>query len=69
MTTADDGVGGSNFVWEVVARFSLFYKQSGAFVFAKSKAINFGFKDYFDRYIMQPPETYTAENHASSEFK
>ena len=31
MTTADDGVGGSNSVREVVARFSLFYKQSGAF--------------------------------------
>ena len=31
MTTADDGVGGSNSVWEVVARFSLFYKQNGAF--------------------------------------
>ena len=31
MTTADDGVGGSNSVWEVVACFSLFYKQNGAF--------------------------------------
>ena len=31
MTTADDGVGGSNSVREVVARFSLFYKQNGAF--------------------------------------
>ena len=31
MTTADDDVGGSNSVWEVVARFSLFYKQNGAF--------------------------------------
>ena len=31
MTTADDGVGGSNSVWEVVARFLLFYKQNGAF--------------------------------------
>ena len=30
MTTADDGVGGSNSVWEVIARFSLFYKQNGA---------------------------------------
>ena len=29
MTTADDGMGGSNSVWEVVARFSLFYKQNG----------------------------------------
>ena len=35
MTTADDGVGGSNSVWEVVACFSLFYKQKGAFWFAK----------------------------------
>ena len=35
MTTADDGVGGSNSVWEVVACFSLFYKQNGAFWFAK----------------------------------
>ena len=26
MTTADDGVGGSNFVSEVIVRFSLFYK-------------------------------------------
>ena len=31
MTTADDGMGGTNSVWEVVARFSLFYKQNGAF--------------------------------------
>ena len=31
MTTADDGVGGSNSACEVVARFSLFYKQNGAF--------------------------------------
>ena len=31
MTTAEDGVGGSNSVLEVVARFSLFYKQNGAF--------------------------------------
>ena len=29
--TCHDGVGGSNSVWEVVARFSLFYKQNGAF--------------------------------------
>ena len=48
MTTADDGVGASNSVWEVVARFSLFYKQNG---FAKSKGINFSLKDYFDRSI------------------
>ena len=51
MTTADDGVGGSNYVWQVVVRFSLFYKQTGAFRFAKSKAINSSFKDYFDRSI------------------
>ena len=31
MTTADDGVGGSNSVWQVFACFSLFYKQNGAF--------------------------------------
>ena len=31
MTTADDGVGGSSSAWQVVARFSLFYKQNGAF--------------------------------------
>ena len=31
MTTADDGVGGSNSVCEVVVRFLLFYKQNGAF--------------------------------------
>ena len=31
MTTADDGAGRSNSVREVVARFSLFYKQNGAF--------------------------------------
>ena len=43
MTTADDGMGGSNSVREVVACFSLFYKQNGAFRFAKSKAINFSF--------------------------
>ena len=30
MTTADDGVGGSNSIQQVVARFSLFYKQNGA---------------------------------------
>ena len=30
MATADDGVDGGNSVWEVVARFSLFYKQNGA---------------------------------------
>ena len=51
MTTADDDASGSNFVSEVVVRFSLFYKQNGAFWLAKSKAINFSFKDYFDRSI------------------
>ena len=49
MTTADDGASGSNFVCEDVARFSLLYKQIGAFWFAKSKAVNFSFQDYFDR--------------------
>ena len=34
-----------------VVRFSLFCKQNGAFWLAKSKAINFSFKDYFDRSI------------------
>ena len=51
MTTADDDASGSNFVSEVAVRFSLFYKQSGAFWLAKSKTINFSFKDYFDRSI------------------
>ena len=51
MTTADDGVGGSNSVWEVVARFSLFSNKMVLWGFAKSKAINFSFKDYFDRSI------------------
>ena len=51
MTTADDDVGGNNSVLQVVAHFSLFYKQNGAFGFAKSKATNFSFKDYFDRAI------------------
>ena len=51
MTTADDDVSGSNFVSEVVVHFSLFYKQNCAFWLAKSKAINFSFKDYFDRSI------------------
>ena len=31
MTTAGDSASGSNFIREVVARFSLFYKQNGAF--------------------------------------
>ena len=43
MTTADDNASGSNFVSEVVIRFSLFYKQNGAFWLAKSKAIIFIF--------------------------
>ena len=30
---------------ESVARFSLFYKQIGAFWFVKSKAVNFSFQD------------------------
>ena len=51
MTTADDDASESNFVSEVVVRFSLFYKQNGAFWLTKSKTINFGFKDYFDRSI------------------
>ena len=40
MTTADDDASGSNFVSEVVVRFSLFYKQNGAFWLAESKTIN-----------------------------
>ena len=51
MTTADDDASGSDFVSEVVVRFSLFYKQNGTFWLAKSKAINFSFKAYFDRSI------------------
>ena len=51
MTTTDDDASGSNFVSEVVVHFLLFYKQNGAFWLAKSKAINFSFKDYFDRTI------------------
>ena len=51
MTTADDDTSRSNFVSKVVVRFSLFYKQNGAFWLAKSKTINFSFKDYFDRSI------------------
>ena len=40
MTTADDGLGRSNSVWEVVACFSLFYKQNGAFwVLLKAKQL------------------------------
>ena len=51
MTTADDDMSRSNFVSEVVVCFSLFNKQNGAFWLAKSKTINFSFKDYFDRSI------------------
>ena len=51
MTTADDDASGSNSVSEVVVRFSLFYKPNGDFWLAKSKTINFSFKDYFDRSI------------------
>ena len=51
MTKADDDASGSNFVSEVVVRFSFFYKQNGAFWLAKRKTINFSFKDYFDRSI------------------
>ena len=46
-----NGASRSNFVSEVVVCFSLFYKQNGVFWLAKSKAINFSFKDYFDRSI------------------
>ena len=31
-SSADDDVGGSNYIWQVVARFLLFYKQNGAFL-------------------------------------
>ena len=51
MTTADDDASGSNFVSAVVVCFSLFNKQNGAFWLAKSKPINFSFKDYFDPYV------------------
>ena len=44
----------SNFVWEDVARSSLFYKQICAFWFVKIKAVNFSFQDYFDNpYVTQ----------------
>ena len=38
MATAKNGANGSNSVWEVVAHFSLLYKQNGAFWSTKSKA-------------------------------
>ena len=41
MTTADDNASGSNFVSEVVIRFSLFYKQNGAFWLARYKQSNY----------------------------
>ena len=39
MTTADDDTSGSNFVSEVVGRFSLFYKQNGVFGSLKAKQL------------------------------
>ena len=73
MTTADDGMGGSNFVSEVVVPFSLFYKQNGAFWLAKSKTINFSFKDYFDRSICSfqrlAGQKKTIQVRSSSKFK
>ena len=66
MTTADDGASGSNLVSEVVVRFSLFYKQNGAFCLAKSKAINFSFKDYFDRSICSFQRLAGQKNNTSS---
>ena len=72
MTTADDDASGSNFVSEDVC-FSLFYKQNGAFWFAKSKTINFSFKDYFDRSICSfqrlAGQKKTIEVRSSSKFK
>ena len=69
MTTADDDASRSNFVSEVVS-FSLFYKQNGAFWVAKSKTINFSFKDYFDRSICSFQRLAgQKKNHTSSEFK
>ena len=52
MTTADDGVGASNSVWEDVARFSLFYKQNGCFL-GSLKAKQFQFQRLFltDPYV------------------
>ena len=72
MTTADDDASGSNFVSEVV-RFSLFYKQNGAFWLAKSKTINFSFKDYFYRSICSfqrlSGQKKTIQVRSSSKFK
>ena len=69
-----DGASRSNSVWEVVARFSLFYKQNGAFWFAKSKAINFSSKDYFDRSIcnfqrLEQQKNILVRRRSSSKFK
>ena len=73
MTTADDDASGSNFVSEVVVRFSLFYKQNDAFWLAKSKTINFSFKDYFDRSICSfqrlAGQKKTIQVRSSSKFK
>ena len=72
MTIADDDASGSNFVSEVV-RFSLFYKQNGAFWLAKSKTINFSFEDYFDRSICSfqrlAGQKKTIQVRSSSKFK
>ena len=69
----DDDASGSNFVSEVVVRFSLFYKQNGAFWLAKSKTINFIFKDYFDRSICSfqilAGQKKTIQVRSSSKFK
>ena len=73
ITTADDDASGSNFVSEVVVRFSLFYKQNGAFWLAKSKTINFSSKDYFDRSICSfqrlAGQKKTVQVRSSSKFK
>ena len=62
-----------NFVSEVVVRFSLFYKQNGAFWLAKSQTINFSFKDYFDRSICSfqrlAGQKKTIQVRSSSKFK
>ena len=53
MTTADDGVGGSNSALpeKLLLVFRCFANKMVLSGFAKSKAINFSFKDYFDRSI------------------
>ena len=50
MTTADDGVGGSNSD-KLLLVFCCFTNKMVLFGFANGKAINFSFKDYFDRSI------------------